>query len=161
MDVDIKQIWASFLVSTRFAAGTYGPGRRRFAWDAAAGARWNSVDQDIKVKANIDIGPDPGAQTKLCGIEKWVEPMIMLRAEYEVADKWTVCGRPELGGFGVNDDHLRYTVSFGAEWRRWKTTSLKFGYQFYGIDFKTQRFDGAFEYGIDEHGPLIGLTHQF
>lgn len=147
------------MVSRRFANGVYGSQNRRFAWDAAVGVRWNSIKQ--KVNANVDVGNAPGPQTSLGGTEKWWEPTVAVRAVYEVADDWDLGGRIELGGFGVNDDDLQYTVVFGADWHRWEKTSLKFGYVFYGIDYSTNRSDGKFTYDIDQNGPFIGLTHRF
>lgn len=159
VDVDVTQKWAAFMVSRRFSYGTYGASKRRFAWDGALGIRWNSIRQEVD--ANVDIGGAPGVQQNLGGTEKWWEPTVMLRAEYEVADNWTIGGRVELGGFGVNDDKLQYTALLGADWRGWENTSLKFGYVFYGIDYEGKRSDGDFEYDIDQHGPFIGLTYRF
>ncbi|MEP2030368.1 MAG: hypothetical protein ABJI96_16860 [Paracoccaceae bacterium] len=46
----------------------------------------------------MNIGSGLGVQTSLEGTETWWEPTIMLGGAYEVADKWTVGGRIELGG---------------------------------------------------------------
>lgn len=159
VDVDIRQRWAALMGSYRFAKGTYGPSNRRYAWDAAAGVRWNSIKQEVD--AEVDIGPGPGVQTTLGGTEDWWEPTIMLRGTYQIADNWTAGGRIELGGFGVNDDDLQYTVLFSADWQGWEHTSLSFGYVFYGIDYSTTRSDGDFEYDVDQHGPYVGLTYRF
>ena len=159
VDINITQKWAALMGSYRFAHGTYGPSNRSFAWDAAAGVRWNSIKQ--KVDADVDVGNGSGVQTSLGGTETWWEPTVMLRGAYDVAEKWTIGGRVELGGFGVNDDKLQYTAVLGADWHKWENVSLKFGYVFYGIDYETDRSDGAFEYDVDQHGPFIGATIRF
>lgn len=159
VDVDVTQRWAALLGSYRFAKGTYGNADRRFAWDAAAGLRWNSIKQEVD--ADVDIGRGPGVQTSLGGTETWWEPALMLRGAYEIADNWTAGGRVELGGFGVNDSDLQYTVLFSADWQGWERTSLSIGYVFYGIDYSTTRSDGDFEYDVDQHGPYVGLTYRF
>lgn len=159
VDVDITQKWASLMVSHRFAYGTYGDRNRRFAWDGAIGVRWNSIKQEVD--ASVDIGGPPGMETTLGGTKTWWEPAVMLRADYEVADRWTVGGRVELGGFGVNDNNLQYTVLFGADWQGWESTSLRFGYVFYGMDYQGELSDGDFEYDIDQHGPFFSLTYRF
>ncbi len=84
-----------------------------------------------------------------------------VRAAYQVSDRWTLGGRAEIGGFGVGGDDLQYTVLFGADWRARERSSLKFGYQFYGIDFETERSDGDFAYDISQHGPYLGVTFRF
>ena len=161
VNVDVKQTWASLLAAYRFSDGTYGNRRLRYAWDVSAGARWNRIKQEINAAASVDIGPGFGRQTTLGGTEQWLEPMIGIRAAYEVADRWTLGGRVELGGFGVEGDDLQYTVLIGADWQAWDKTSLKFGYQWYGIDYSTQRPDGEFAYNIDQNGPYVGLTFRF
>lgn len=159
VDVDIKQKWFALMGSYRFAQGTHGAANRRYAWDAAAGVRWNSIKQEVD--ADVDIGVGPGVQTTLGGTETWWEPTFMLRGAYEVGNDWTLSTRVELGGFGVNDDELQYTVLFSADWQGWEKTSLSFGYVFLGIDYETDRSDGKFEYDIDQHGPFVGLTYRF
>ena len=49
----------------------------------------------------------------------------------------------------------------GVGYRPWETTSLKFGWQFYGIDFSTNRSDGKFAYDGFQTGPYLALTYQF
>lgn len=159
IDVDVEQKWVSLLGAYRFAQGTYGDAGRQYAWDASFGMRWNSIKQEVD--ASVDIGPGPGIQTTLGGTEDWWEPMVGIRGAYQVSDRWTVGGRAEFGGFGVGGDNLQYTLLIGADWQLWERTSLKFGYQYYSIDFETKRSDGAFAYDIVQHGPYIGISYRF
>ncbi|RLK07895.1 hypothetical protein [Ruegeria conchae] len=159
--IDIDQHWVSVLGAYRFSRGTYGPKNRRFSWDASAGIRWNSITQKVSAVANIDIGPSVGVQNSLGGTETWFEPIVGIRGAYEVADKWSVFGRAEIGGFGVEGDNLQYTLVLAADWQVSSAISLSFGYQYYSIDFETERSDGAFVYDISQHGPYLGLTYNF
>lgn len=159
--VDVDQKWASILGAYRFSQGTYGPRDMKFAWDASAGLRWNRIKQEINADANIDIGPGAGTQTTLGGTEDWLEPMVGIRGVYEVAQDWAVIGRAEFGGFGVEGDNLQYTLMIAADWQVSDLVSLSFGYQYYSIDFETERADGTFAYDITQHGPYLGLNFSF
>lgn len=161
VDVDVTQKWVSLLATYRFADGVYGDADRRFAWDVSFGARWNSLEQKIVADVSVDIGPGPGVQTTLGGTETWWEPMVGLRATYQIADRWALGARAEFGGFGVGGDNLQYTLLAEASWQAWEHTSLKFGYQYYSIDFETDRSDGTFAYDVAQHGPYLGITYQY
>lgn len=153
VDVDVRQTYLSFMAAYRFADGVNASGRR-YALDASAGLRWNRLKQEIDLE-----GPGPGMD--LGGTEEWIEPVIGLRYAVELNDDWTFATRAELGGFGVNDDDLQYLVLAGFDWARWENTSLRFGYQFYGIDYSTHRSNGEFAYDIDQHGLYAGIAFRF
>lgn len=87
--------------------------------------------------------------------------MIGLRGSYEASDRWTLGGRVELGGFGVNGDNLQSTVLFGADRRAGEKTSLKFSFQWNGIDYSTERSDGEFASDFGQYGPCVGVTFRF
>ena len=163
LDVDTKteQGFFSVLAAWRFMNGTYGAEGRRYSLDVSGGARWNSLTQDINTKTTFSIIPFDTVKKDFGGTETWWEPVVSLRGAWEVADRWTLGARVDLAGFGVNGDNLQYLVLAGADWRVWEKTSLKMGYQFYGIDYSTEKSDGKFAYDIDQNGPYLGLTFRF
>ena len=61
----------------------------------------------------------------------------------------------------VGGDDLQWRVLGVVGYRPWENTSLKFGRQFYGIDFSTNRSDGKFAYDVVQTGPYLALTYQF
>lgn len=62
----------------------------------------------------------------------------------KVAEDWTLGTRADLSGFGVGGDDLQWLVLAGAAWSVSELTSLRLGWQVYGIDFATRRADGRF-----------------
>jgi hypothetical protein len=40
-------------------------------------------------------------------------------------------------------------------------TAVRFGWQFYGIDYSTNRSDGKFAYDVFQTGPYLALTYRF
>ncbi len=153
VDVDVRQTFANVQGAYRFANGVNASGQR-YAADAAIGVQWNRIKQEIDL-----AGPGPGMT--LGGTEEWLEPMIALRYISEINDKWNFASRAELSGFGVNGDDLQYLVVAGFDWKGWENTSLRFGYQFYGIDFSTDRSDGEFAYDVDQNGIYAAVAFHF
>jgi len=163
VDISVKQGWVAVLAGYRFLEGSYGaPGAlRRYAFDAGAGFRYNNLHQKVDAKVNIDIGPSPGFQSSLGGTEVWFEPTFTLRGGVEVSESWTLAARADIGGFGVGGDNLQWIVVAGADYQPWEDVSFKIGWQFYGIDFATNRSDGRFAYDVFETGPYLGATFRF
>jgi hypothetical protein len=159
IDVSIEQAWVTLMGAYRVAHGPYDNSGLRYSFDLQAGARYNSLKQ--KIDASIDIGPGSGIQTDLGGTETWFEPVIGARGTIELSERWTAALMADIGGFGVGGDDLQWRVLGGVGYRPWENTSLKFGWQFYGIDFSTNRSDGKFAYDGFQTGPYLALTYQF
>ncbi len=153
IDVDVRQTFVNLQSAYRFAEGVNASGRK-YAADAAIGVQWNRLKQEIDI-----AGPGPGMT--LGGTEDWFEPMIALRYAVEINDKWSFASRAQLSGFGVNGDDLQYLVLAGFDWKGWENTSLRFGYQFYGIDYSTDRSSGEFAYDIDQNGLYAAVAFHF
>ncbi len=153
VDVDIRQTFANVQGAYRFANGVNASGKR-YAADVALGVQWNRLKQELDI-----AGPGPG--TTLGGTEEWFEPMVAIRYATEINEKWGFASRAELSGFGVNGDNLQYLILAGFGWKGWEKTSLRFGYQFYGIDFSTDRSDGEFAYDVDQNGLYAAVAFHF
>ncbi len=162
-DVQVDQVFVDLLGAYRIAQGTYDDSGLRYALDVQAGARYNSLKQDVDGGFNVDIGPGIGRQASLGGTETWWEPVVGLRGMTELSKSWTGAMLADFGGFGVNGDDLQWKVRLGASHRPfdWQQTALGFGWQFYGIDFSTSRDDGRFGYDIFQMGPFLTFNYQF
>ncbi len=153
VDVDVRQTFFNLQAAYRFAEGVNASGRR-FAADATIGVQWNRLKQEIDL-----AGPGPGRT--LGGTEEWFEPLIALRYAVELNDRWSFATRASLSGFGVSGDDLQYVALAGFDWKGWENTSLRFGYQFYGIDYSTDRDGGEFAYDIDQNGIYAAVAFHF
>lgn len=163
VDVDVEQVFIDLLAAYRVARGTYGAAGRRYAFDVQAGARFNSLRQDVTARLDLDISPGIGFQRGFGGTETWWEPVVGLRGVAELDENWTVGVHADFGGFGVNGDRLQWKVRLGADYRpgSWQQASFRLGWQFYGIDFSTTRSDGRFAYDVFQTGPFLAFTYQF
>ncbi len=161
VDVKIRQAYVDLLGSYRVLKGTYNETGRRYAIEALAGARYNSLTQDVDIDGRADFGPVAGLQSNLGGTEDWWEPVIGARGLIQISDRWAGAVLADFGGFGVNDDDLQWKVRAGADYRPWDRSSFRFGWQFYGIDYSTNRSDGKFAYDVFQTGPYLAFTYQF
>jgi len=158
VDVEVEQAWLDLLGAYRVARGTWDDTGRLYSVDVQAGVRYSYLKQEVK--AGVQIGPIAGQQT-LGGSESWWEPVVGVRGAMQVSDRWTLGARADFGGFGVNGDDLQWKALVGADYRPWENTSLKLGWQFYGIDYSTNRSDGEFAYDVFQTGPYLGVTFGF
>ncbi len=161
VDVSVKQGWVDLLGAYRLYHGPYDDTGRLASFDVQAGVRYNNLRQEVDADLSVDIGPGSGRQTSLGGVEVWWEPVVGARGAMQLNDRWSAAVRADFGGFGVGGDDLQWKVLAGADYRPWDNTSLKFGWQVYGIDFSTDRSDGEFAYDVVQTGPYLGLTFGF
>ena len=152
--VDIEQYWVGLLGAYRVASGKIGGTNRRYSIDVQGGARYNHLKQE----ANIS-GPGPGM--KLGGTANWWEPVIGVRAIWEINDRWTGAVLADAGGFGVNDSELQWSATLGFDYQINESSSLKLGVRYYSIDYAGSLSDGDFEYDVTQVGPFIGYSYSF
>lgn len=154
VNADITQSWLALLAAFRVSDTTYGTNGQRFAFDVQGGLRYNKLKQEIT--ASPALPPFP-----LGGTEEWWEPVIGARAMWQINEEWAAILEADVGGFGAGGSDLQYGVNAVIDWRPWANTSLKFGWRFYGLDFATDRSDGAFGYDVSQNGPYLGVTFRF
>ncbi|WP_444893200.1 hypothetical protein ACJJIE_00860 [Microbulbifer sp. TRSA001] len=161
VEVDARQGWINALAGYRVLEGNLANSGRKYFVDVGAGLRWNRLKQEVKARAGINIGPRPEFRNRLGGKQSWWEPTLSARGAIGITECLTIAVRTELGGFGAGGDDLQWNLLAGFDWRAWKTTSLRFGYQYYSIDYSDRLSDGRFAYDITQHGPYIAATWRW
>jgi hypothetical protein len=87
---------------------------------------------------------------------EWVDPIIGVRAQWNINDRWFLAGKSDVGGFGVGSD-LAWTVQGTVGYQFTNSFSTEVGYRYFDTDYR----DGDFEYDIAEHGLFIGFNFTF
>ena len=87
--------------------------------------------------------------------------MVGTRVMAMLSERWSMSVRGDVGGFGITDTDLTWSLTGGVDYRPWKQTSLKFGWRYYSIDYATTLNGGDFAYDVEEHGPFVALTFTF
>ncbi|MFA0809979.1 hypothetical protein [Microbulbifer epialgicus] len=161
VDADTRQGWVAVFGVYRLLEGRFPHSGRRYFWDIGVGARWNRIKQEVEARVGVDIARMPTVSNRLGGRDSWWEPTVGTRVGVAVSDCLMLGARTEIGGFGAGGDDLQWNLLIGLDWRAWETTSLRFGYQYYSIDYSSRLSDGKFAYDIDQHGPYIAVTWRW
>lgn len=86
----------------------------------------------------------------------WLDPIVGVRARYELDEKWYLAGKSDIGGFGVGSD-LAWTVQATVGYQFSERISTELGYRYMDTDFS----EGEFVYDVAEHGLYLGLNLTF
>jgi hypothetical protein len=130
-----------------------------FLWKLKPWLDVGAAPRITDIKADLDIetvnGGRSGSQRKT-----WVDPVIILRAQTPLENKWILQFRGDIGGFGVGSD-LTWQIQANAGYRWSSLFSTTVGYRILDIDY--DKGDGAdrFMYDIATSGITIRLGFSF
>lgn len=122
----------------------------RSSIDLAAGFR----AYDMQVDGALNTGG--GASVPFGGSESWVDPIIAIRGNWALSEKWLLTGFADIGGFGVGSD-LTWQVMATFDYQLNDSWALRFGYRYLEIDKPVGGND--LKTGIS--GPIFGATYRF
>ena len=118
-----------------------------------AGARYNNVNGDVTF-----AGPAGRVPT---GTQDWWDPIIGTQLTYPlIADKLSIDGRFDVGGFGAGSD-ITWQAYPHLSWRFAKWGSAQVGYRWLATDYETGSGASKFKYDVIAQGPQLGFTLHF
>lgn len=159
VDVDVRQFYLDLLASYRVLKKPYNDDGDLWTLEVMGGGRYNYLKQEINLKEEGSLGP--GVTTSVGGSETWVDPMVGARVMAMLSERWSMSVRGDIGGFGITDTDLTWSLTGGVDYRPWEQTSLKFGLRYYSIDYATTLNGAAFAYDVEEYGPFVAVTFTF
>lgn len=144
VEVDSETTTLSFAVGRTLAETAQG------SVDAYLGARawW--------LENTFDLRGVGGGQARRTEKANWVNPLIGVAGRYRLAERWTLFGALEVGGFGVGADS-EWSVLAGATWQITDTFGASFGWRHLEVDYDE---DGVV-FDVRQSGPVIGATFRF
>ena len=157
IDADIRQFYLDGLGSYRVINQPYNTDGDMWSLELIGGLRYNYLKQEV----DTAVSAGPGVTATLGGSETWVDPILGGRVTMAFDERWAAGARADVGGFGISDTNMTWSITGGLDYRPWETTSLKFGWRAYSLDYSTTRGDGTFAYDVFEHGPFVALTFRF
>lgn len=86
----------------------------------------------------------------------WVDPIIGIRGQADLSDKWFFRYSGDIGGFGISSD-LTWQAFAGFGYNITPNVSTAIGYRGLGIDYSKDDFS----MDVISHGPVIGLEVRF
>ena len=163
---------ANFLIQT--LAGAYRVGAWRLAEFESAGSLAVSLDPYVgarytylnaELKGRLDL-PELGISARRTAeaSEHWIDPIVGLRSNWTLGDRWSLLLGGDVGGTSTSDQYSAEAYGlagyrfglFGAT-----TGDLRLGYRV--LKQKYEDGDGrrAFEWDMTMHGPVVGLKIAF
>ena len=120
--------------------------------EAVFGARWNFIQGKIEFKGPLNLTVE---QTK-----QWVDPLVGLKFQHKLAERWRFTLQGDIGGFGAGSD-FAWQLFPVVEASVGKRASLAFGYRALGMNYETGSGNELFRYDVITSGPVMGMTFRF
>lgn len=137
-------------VATGWTRGERAPG---VAIDLYGGGRYTYLELDL------DTRGQPSANRSV----DWVDPMIGVRAVWNVTDRFFVLAGGDIGGFGVGSDFAWSALGL-LGWRFQMfglDSAVVGGYRALGQDYSTGSGTRRLQFDVTMHGPVLGLNIRF
>ena len=115
--------------------------------DILGGLRGWSVDGSVSV---------PLAGVNLSPTEEFVDPILALRINTELAPRWSLLGYIDVGGFGVGSE-LTWQAAVTANYQATETFYVSAGWRHLYLDYR----DGGTLFEGSMSGPIVGATWRF
>lgn len=90
----------------------------------------------------------------------WYDPVVVMRTQGTIKDKWLLQFRGDVGGFGVGSD-FSWQMQANAGYRFSKLFQTTIGYRYIGIDYDKGKGAQRFIYNIDTYGWVVHLGFNF
>jgi hypothetical protein len=117
--------------------------------DAYAGARVNWMETAVDITLRRKSFHESADKT-------WVDPIIGVRFNHDLTDKFFIRALADIGGFGVSSD-ITWQAMGSLGYRVTDKASLGLGYRGLGTDYTS----GGTTYDVISHGLLLGLEYKF
>ena len=136
-------------LKTLAAGGSYSLLTSESGWlDVIAGARYWSIDQELKFIGFNDAVPDRSFSAG----ETWTDPVIGLRGQASLSPRWRLNGQVAGSVGGKSDSSIDLMANIGYSFNDLFTLGL--GYRYLDVDFE----DEDFLFDVRFQGPVIGAS---
>jgi opacity protein-like surface antigen len=142
------------MTQTVFAAAVaYRAIEGRTPIDVIGGVRYAKVEADARIDGSFFAQTGTLARS---GAKDWVDPYVGVRAQYPIAERWTLVSYADVGGFGVGSE-LSWQAIAGVNYEFSKTVTGKFGYRYMSVDYDKV----GFRYDMANSGLYLGAGIRF
>ncbi len=119
-------------------------------------ARSRVEQAEKKLAAAINKQLVSKVPTEASAEKDWLDPIVGVRAQWNINDRFFLAGKSDIGGFGVGSD-LAWTLQATAGYNFTEKVSAELGYRYLHTDYR----DGAFTYDIAPAGIFTSLNLKF
>lgn len=118
-----------------------------------AQARVNKSETDLAAAINDELDNLP---TDKSADLDWLDPIVGVRAQWNISDRWFVAGRSDIGGFDVGSD-LAWTLQATVGYNFTQNVSAELGYRYLHTDYS----NGSLDYDVAQAGLFTSLNIKF
>jgi len=90
----------------------------------------------------------------------WYDPVVVMRTQGAIQEKWLLQFRGDVGGFGVGSD-FSWQIQANAGYRFSKLFQTSIGYRYIGINYDKGEGVERFLYNIDTYGWVVRFGFNF
>jgi hypothetical protein len=94
--------------------------------------------------------------TEESGDLDWVDPIVGIRAQWNINEKWYLAGRSDIGGFGVGSE-LAWTLQATVGYKINPRSTMELGYRYMNTDYD----DDSILYDVTEAGLYMSYNFKF
>lgn len=134
---------------------------KQLAWELAwlkRLAQWLEVGlagRLVSLESGLDLitinGGESGSISKT-----WFDPVIVVRSQGILKEKWLVQFRGDFGGFGIGSD-FTWQIQANVGYKFSKLFQASAGYRIIAIDYNKGDGEDRFRYDINTFGPVVRL----
>ena len=121
--------------------------------DAGLGGRLVSLNVALDLETINE--PRSGEASKT-----WCDPIIIVRSNHVIKEKWLAQLRADVGGFGIGSD-FTWQLQANVGYRFSELFQTTIGYRYIGIDYDKGEGVDRFLYDIDTYGWVVRLGFNF
>jgi hypothetical protein len=147
IDLDMEQFIGEFVVFYRVSETP-----DSFI-DLYAGLRHTSLSLELEATTT---GTQLPFGARRSGDENWTDPIIGIRAQWDINERWYLSAKGDIGGFEVESD-FTWNIHGSVGYRLNESASLEVGYRYFDTDYS----DSNFTYDVAQSGALIGVNFAF
>jgi hypothetical protein len=120
---------------------------------AKAEARLRKSEKDLSKAINGKLNTLP---TSASADKDWVDPIVGVRAQWNINDKWFLAGKSDIGGFGVGSQ-LAWTLEATVGYNFTDKVSAELGYRYLHTDYDSD----SILYDVAQAGIYTSLNIKF
>ncbi|WP_237216795.1 porin family protein [Falsiroseomonas oryziterrae] len=121
-----------------------------FGLDLGAGMRAWWVENKVTLNPGLAAGRSSSASAD------FVDPILALRVEFRLAERWSAVAYADIGGFDTSS-RLTWQLFGAVSWQATESVSVQAGYRYLAVE--RERGDLGLDLGFG--GPLLGVTFRF
>jgi hypothetical protein len=121
----------------------------RIATWLEAGVGGRVIDMKVDVDLSTVSSDRSGDRRKT-----WADPIIIVRSQGKIQDKWLLQFRGDIGGFGIASD-LTWQIQANVGYQFSKLVSASIGYRVLDVDYDKGDGTERFLYDIATSGPVL------